>query len=874
MLISLFLFIILLIIYLKLGKIENDLLLLTKEFSGRSNNLLKSEADVKKEESPPIPINKEPEVSMVIPKKEPVINKVIRKEDPVIKKKEVEIIKTKPKTVKKVEPTFFETLMKKAISKVKSYFTEGNILVRVGGVILFFGFAFLLKYAAQHSTVSLEFKLIVTAIASLSFVALGWKLRDKEGGYGLVIQGLGIAISYLVVFVSAKYFEIISLDIAFIFMLILVSLGTILAIAQNSLSLALFALTGGFASPILVSDGTVSHISLFSYYTILNIGIVSIAWFKSWRILNLVGFFFTFGVAAVWGLMRYEPSLLNSTEPFLIIFFLIFFTVSVIFTLKQPFKKAYLDTTLVFGLPMIAFPMQMVLIDGFVYGVAYSAVTLGSLYLITSKILFNRKEEKSKLLAQTFLAIGLFFYTMSIAFIFSDKFTGAFWAIEGAAIIWIALKQDRLFTRYIGLLLQVVGIAFYIKSTIFVGVITPFFNSTMFGYLLILIATSATSFLLYSNKDKLRVSELFLPRITLILSISLWFAMGYIEELKITNSFFLFISLTSVAFALVSIKLKWKDVPELLNFYFIFGTIVTISIVLNNEYSHLLEGIGAISFPLFFITNYGLMYLFKGTWKDTIFKHIFGLWLFSVVLVFEVNYMIQQFNLDTSSLMFFNILALLSVSIVSLKIKSFPSIFKEYEAEYKSYGAGVILFFATLLSLISFGVAGNPKSYIPLFNLLDIIEIASLLTVGYWVYTNKILFTFGDLYKKAFIGLSGYAFIIATIIFTRSVHFYGDVNYSMSFMVNSLVFQSGLSILWSLIAILVMLGSKKYDNRNIWIAGVSLLSVVVVKLFFFELAGSGTIERIVSFLGVGAIFLIVGYFAPIPPKKKEIIDEK
>jgi uncharacterized membrane protein len=53
------------------------------------------------------------------------------------------------------------------------------------------------------------------------------------------------------------------------------------------------------------------------------------------------------------------------------------------------------------------------------------------------------------------------------------------------------------------------------------------------------------------------------------------------------------------------------------------------------------------------------------------------------------------------------------------------------------------------------------------------------------------------------------------------------------------------------------------------IAGAALLAVVVVKLFFVELADSGGLYRIVSFMGVGVLLLLVGYFAPVPSTQKQ-----
>ncbi len=52
-------------------------------------------------------------------------------------------------------------------------------------------------------------------------------------------------------------------------------------------------------------------------------------------------------------------------------------------------------------------------------------------------------------------------------------------------------------------------------------------------------------------------------------------------------------------------------------------------------------------------------------------------------------------------------------------------------------------------------------------------------------------------------------------------------------------------------------------------AGAVLLGVVVAKLFLVELAQVGTITRIVSFIGVGLLLLLIGYLAPVPPRKED-----
>ena len=43
------------------------------------------------------------------------------------------------------------------------------------------------------------------------------------------------------------------------------------------------------------------------------------------------------------------------------------------------------------------------------------------------------------------------------------------------------------------------------------------------------------------------------------------------------------------------------------------------------------------------------------------------------------------------------------------------------------------------------------------------------------------------------------------------------------------------------------------------------MALVVAKLFLVDLSSLGAVTRVVSFLGVGALLVVVGYFAPVPP---------
>mgnify|MGYP006379157189 FL=1 len=75
--------------------------------------------------------------------------------------------------------------------------------------------------------------------------------------------------------------------------------------------------------------------ALFSFYALLDVGIVIIAWYKAWRPLNVLAFLFTFAIGTFWGVTRYVPEQFASTEPFLILFFLMFVAIAVLFAWRR-----------------------------------------------------------------------------------------------------------------------------------------------------------------------------------------------------------------------------------------------------------------------------------------------------------------------------------------------------------------------------------------------------------------------------------------------------------------------------------------------------------------------------------------------------------
>lgn len=99
-------------------------------------------------------------------------------------------------------------------------------------------------------------------------------------------------------------------------------------------------------------------------------------------------------------------------------------------------------------------------------------------------------------------------------------------------------------------------------------------------------------------------------------------------------------------------------------------------------------------------------------------------------------------------------------------------------------------------------------------------------------------------------------------------HHLGGVPFDWNALSRSVLYQAALSITWAVVGLTSMIVGMRRQQRLVWYGGAGLMGIVVLKLFLIDLGNSGTVERIISFIGVGLLLLVVGYLAPVPGHKK------
>ncbi|RAQ01587.1 DUF2339 domain-containing protein [Burkholderia cepacia] len=932
-------------------------------------------------------------------------------------------------------------IVERAFRAARDWLLGGNTVVRVGIVVLFFGVAFLLKYAADNNMLPIEFRLAGTALAAAALLAIGWRVRARRAAYGLVLQGGGVGILYLTIFAATKLYALLPVGAAFPLMVAVCALSAFLAVRQNALPLAFMGTAGGFLAPVLLSTGHGNHVALFSYYALLNAGIFTIAWFKAWRPLNLLGFAFTFTIGSAWGVTAYRPALFASTEPFLILFFLMYVGIALLYAVKRELAlRHYVDGTLVFGTPIVATALQASLVKDMPFGLAWSAVALSAFYVVVTAWLARRRDRLALLFEST-LALAVIFATLAVPLAFSGPTTSAAWAIEGAAVVWLGVREKRMLRFGFGLLMQLAAAGAFFTSLLGPADATalPVLNSPYIAMLLIALAGLFTGWWLHGRAEA-RAWHAWMPEIGAAAAAwgLLWWVSGGLHEILVyasrhvdlhadrfvVDSTALFAAGTAWLAHVARRRLAWPlaEWPALA----LTPVLALLALRAFDAHEAPLSGMGAFAWPvavgaglallwrqsrgtasadlakgttpgtapglaqavaagiiaplhtLTFWTLCGLLslegfwrlraFVPEGAWSWSAWAYGFGvllllvsgpgsrlrwpvaafprayqvwgaaplaalLWLWSIASVISDGNAAPLFwlpllnPLDIAQCLVFVAFTVWLRRLRTLGIAWHPRIVDyaaiatvflwfnalmlrtlhhrfhmTYDIDTVLSSFGIQQVFMVGWSLFAFagmwltrrdGIArvcalaslplivvmwawtfyanftqdGGSWARVPLFNPLDLVlAVVYALAASWFVRARKLGWSFGNHRVELLSAAGATAFLWLNAILLRTLHHWAGVPYELGAMAESTLVQASVSVYWTLCALAITIWATRRGLRPLWFVGAALLALTVVKLFLFDLSHVTGIERIVSFIGIGVLLLLIGYFSPLPPK--------
>lgn len=751
--------------------------------------------------------------------------------------------------------------VERALDAVRRWFTEGNVPVKVGVVVLFAGVAALLKYASDQGLLRLpiEMRLAGVAFAAVAALVFGWRQRIERRGFGLALQGGAIGVLMLVLFAACKLYPLLPVTVAFAATAALVAGLCVLAVRQESLALAVLGVLAGFLAPIWLSTGEGNHVALFSYYAVLNAGIVAIAWRRPWRLLNLLGFAFTFGIGTLWGVLDYRPEDYRSTQPFLLLFFAMYLAIPLLYAAaKGPAQRRIFDGSLVFGTPLVAFALQAGLLRDDRMALAFCALALAAIYALIA-VAVRRREAFAELVAPyAVLAVG--FATLAVPLALSARATAAVFALESAGLAWLGLRQGRRLPVAAGVALQLVAALAFLAGVDTAFDATPLFNAPTMTALLIAVAGFATAAAARAHDEDGGSAVAYLWGLGWWLGAALSEIDRSVGRDAQPDAVLAFL----LATGLVASEFARRMPARALSLTAAASLAAPLLLVWwqASRHGQPLGGWGLLPWLAFPVIAWRVLVQLRDQASPSRGIAHAAAWASATLLAsISLSTLAADAHLGDAwrfaggALPWLALAAALALRPASL---SPPFASEDFDRWRDACVSGVALVVTGFFCVgLLFEGTATPLPYVPLANPVELVQLAALLLAV------RVL-------REASVRplLAGAAFVFATSAVLRAAHHWGGVDWGPSMFSTGLV-QTALTVLWSLIGMLAWVSGSRRQRRGRWQVGAVLMAVVLAKLVLVDRQYLGNLLGIGSFIAFGLLCTAVGYLAPVPPRAPE-----
>ncbi len=331
-------------------------------------------------------------------------------------------------------------------------FIGENLVSKIGIAILVLAIGFFVKYAIDKEWIGEVGRVAIGILCGGILIALAHRLRNSYKNFSSILAGGGLAVFYFTITLAFQQFELFSQTTAFIIMIVITAFAVALALLYNKQELAIIALIGGFAAPFLVSTGSGNYKVLFTYLIILNSGLLFMAYYKSWRLLNILNFIFTVMLFGSWLVfLRYDEPELTFKNGFLFstIFYLMFFIINIAHNIKE--KKKFiasdfgillLNTSLYFAAGIYCLT-KMHATD---FRGLFSA-SMGIFNLAASYFLFRKQKVDTNIL-YLLIGITLTFISVTAPIQLNGNYITLFWASETVLLYWLFSKSKIKIIQY------------------------------------------------------------------------------------------------------------------------------------------------------------------------------------------------------------------------------------------------------------------------------------------------------------------------------------------------------------------------------------------------------------------------------------------
>ncbi|WP_165750163.1 DUF2339 domain-containing protein [Cellulophaga sp. Z1A5H] len=398
-------------------------------------------------------------------------------------------------------------------------FIGENLINKVGILITIIGVIIGVKYSIENNLISPLTRIILGYLLSFGILGVGLKLKEKYLNFSAVLVSGAITMMYFITFMGYDFYGLFPQLLAFGIMTLLTIFTVVAAINYDKQVIAHLGLVGAYSIPFLLSNNSGNVTALFSYMTIINIGILIISFKKYWKSLYYVSFSFTWLIYLGWILKDYYyVEDFRFAFTFLSIFFILFYCMFLAYKTLKNEKFQATDVILLF------------INSFFFYGIGYYLLnshetfgkellglfTLGNavIHFIPTVIVYKKKLVDKKLF-YLIAALVLTFITITIPVQLDGSWVTILWSAEAALLFWFATTKKITVYKNLSYILMVIAFISLLEDWSHIydlhpskEKIAPIFNS---NFLSSVVVITAFGFITWLNKAQ-KFQDLEVPK--------------------------------------------------------------------------------------------------------------------------------------------------------------------------------------------------------------------------------------------------------------------------------------------------------------------------------------------------------------------------
>ena len=362
---------------------------------------------------------------------------------------------------------------------------------RIGILAVLIAAAWFLKLAIDNHWIGPLGRVLIGLVAGAGLIA--WSERFRTRGYAAFsysLKAIGSGVLYLSLWAAFSLYHLVQSPVAFAAMIAVTAFNGFLAWSQDAELLALYAIVGGFSTPLLLSTGENHEVALFTYLLLLNLAVLALVALKPWSRVLCAAFLGTVFFFVSWSAQYYSQDEFGTTAFFLACFFLIFAWAPRLVRIEPEGEGtgAWNNLALVV-MPLanagLGFFAHYLMLEGAGSGDAtpWVAVAFAAFYLLLLRLPARGAIHGSREATSTLhLTIAVVFLTIAIPLKTRGRWLTIGWLTEGAALIWLARRIGSGLLRFLALLCLALGLIALVTANPPASLV-PVFNERFATYL-------------------------------------------------------------------------------------------------------------------------------------------------------------------------------------------------------------------------------------------------------------------------------------------------------------------------------------------------------------------------------------------------------